>query len=284
MQAVATQAREFDFSAAQFKRVQSILKERSGIDLGDGKRVLVYGRLVRRLRALGLDDFGAYLELIEDPDSDEAGQFMNALTTNVTELFREEHHFLMLRDRIVPALAKTGARRLRIWSAGCSAGDEPYSTALTLARMPEVKDWDIKILATDIDSDILAQARSGTYAIERVAKLDAGFRAFFRRGVGANAGLARVVPAIQALITFKQLNLQAPWPMQGPFDVIFCRNVIIYFDPATRERLVRRFAALLRPGGYLFLGHSEAPNGSNTPGMKSCGHTAFVKLPPESTR
>jgi chemotaxis protein methyltransferase CheR len=272
------QAREFELTDAEFVRIQRLLKERSGIDVGAGKRMLVYGRLTRRLRALKLDNFGDYLKLVEDPQSDESRAFLNGLTTNVTELFREEHHFELLRERVIPEMVRAGARRLRIWSAGCSLGDEPYSIALTLALIPELADWDVRILATDIDSDVLAQASTGVYQVERIEKLKPQVRALFSRGVGKNAGLARVSARVRNLITFKQLNLHDPWPMQGPFDVIFCRNVIIYFDPPTRERLVRRYAELLRPGGYLCLGHSESPTAGKVPCLKSSGKTAFVKL------
>jgi len=275
--ALDTATREFELGDNEFRRIQKLLKERSGIDMGPGKRMLAYGRLARRMRALKLADFADYLCLVEDPASDESGKFLNALTTNVTELFREEHHFDMLAKRVVPEVLNNGGRKLRIWSAACSAGDEPYSAALTLNRMPELANLDVRILATDIDTEILEQARRGVYPVERIAKLKPEFRSSFPRGVGANAGNARVNPDLRSMVTFKQLNLLDPWPMNGPFDVIFCRNVFIYFDGQTRELLVRRFAELLRPGGYLFLGHSESPSANGTPSLKNCGRTAFVK-------
>jgi chemotaxis protein methyltransferase CheR len=275
--AVLESGREFELLDADFVRIQQMLKERSGIDVGAGKRNLVYGRLTRRLRALNLRTFAEYLKLVEDPQAEESKTFLNSLTTNVTELFREPHHFEMLRDRIIPEMVGQGARRLRIWSAGCSLGDEPYSIGLTLAQLPQLASWDVKILATDIDSDVLAQASTGVYPVERIEKLKPPVRALFSRGVGKNAGLARISPAVRELITFKQLNLHDPWPMQGPFDVIFCRNVIIYFDQPTRERLARRFSDLLRPGGYLCLGHSESATGGKVSSLKSCGGTAFIK-------
>jgi len=279
-----TAPREFELGDEEFRRIQKLLKERSGIDIGPGKRMLAYGRLARRMRALKLLDFSDYLRLIEDPDSEESSKFLNALTTNVTELFREEHHFEMLAKRVVPEVLSARGSKLRIWSSACSAGDEPYSAALTLSRLPEAQGLDIRILATDIDTEILEQARRGVYAVERIAKLKPEFRASFQRGIGANSGQARLHPDLRAMVTFKQLNLLDSWPMNGPFDVIFCRNVFIYFDTQTRERLVDRFADLLRPGGYLFLGHSESPSANSTPSLKSCGHTAFIKHVAEGGR
>jgi len=269
--------REFDLGDKEFKRIQTLLKERSGIDIGAGKRMLAYGRLARRMRALKLTKFSDYLELIDDPASEESGKFLNALTTNVTELFREEHHFDLLSARVVPEMLRAGASKLRIWSAACSAGDEPYSIALTLSRTQALEEFDVRILATDIDTEILEQARRGVYPVERVTKLKSEFRSAFQRGTGDNSGNARINPRLRELVTFKQLNLLDQWPMSGPFDVIFCRNVFIYFDTQTRERLVRRFASLLRPGGYLFLGHSESPSANSTPALKNCGRTAFIK-------
>ena len=269
--------REFELLDADFARIQRLMKERSGIDIGPGKRNLVYGRLTRRLRVLKLRTFAEYLKLVEDPEGDEARAFLNSLTTNVTELFREEHHFELLKDRVIPELVEADARRVRVWSAGCSLGDEPYSIALTLALLPELEDWDVKILATDIDSEVLSQASAGVYPLERIEKLKPPVRSLFARGTGAHAGLAKVSSKVREVITFRQLNLHDPWPMHGPFDVIFCRNVLIYFDQPTRERLVRRFAELLRAGGYLFLGHSESASANKVSCLKGCGRTAFVK-------
>lgn len=269
--------REFEMTDADFERIRHLLKSRSGIDVGEGKRMLVYGRLTRRLRALNLRTFNDYLALVQDASAPEARSFLNSLTTNVTELFREEHHFELIKDKLVPEVERLGTRRLRIWSAGCSVGDEPYSIALTLATMPQLDGWDIKILATDIDSDVLAQGREGIYQSERIEKLRPNMRALFSRGIGSKAGLARAGTALRSMITFKQLNLLDEWPMSGPFDMIFCRNVIIYFDVPTKERLVERYTSLLRPGGYLLLGHSESPAAGNLSLLEPAGRTAFRK-------
>ena len=271
--------REFAFSAADFRRVQELIKTRAGIDLGTNKQSLVYGRLARRLRALQVQDFGEYLSLVEDASSDEAGRFVNAITTNVTEFFRENHHFEYLAKTVLPALwRQTGTRRARFWSAGCSTGEEPYSLAMTVSENmppPGTGNWDIKILATDLDTDVLAHASEGIYAADRVEKIPAPrLHKFFRRA--GSDGAHQVSPELRSLVTFKQLNLMEPWPMQGPFDVIFCRNVVIYFDDATKRGLVQRYRDLLGDTGYLMLGHSESLVGSSI-GFDGCGRTIYRK-------
>ncbi len=273
--------REFVLSAGDFRRVQALIKARVGIDLGSNKQSLVYGRLARRLRALGMHDFTDYLALVEDPASDEAERFVNAITTNVTEFFRENHHFEFLVRTVLPGIWRRtgpGAQRVRFWSAGCSTGEEPYSLAMVLRENPPpvsaAGPWDIKILATDLDTDVLAHASAGIYPVERTEKIGATrLKRFFARAPAGGGYQAR--DEIRSLISFKQLNLMDPsWPMQGRFDVIFCRNVVIYFDDATKRGLVQRYRQILGDGGYLLLGHSESMVGS-TSGFDSCGRTIY---------
>ena len=256
---VASREREFSFTHQHFSKVRDELYDYAGIVLADHKQDMAYNRLVRRLRELQLDNFDDYLALL-DRNPAEFTQFINALTTNLTAFFRERHHFDFISNTLLPALEKKGSRKVRIWSAGCSLGEEPYSLAMTLLDSKvNVSGWDTKILATDIDSKVLASANSGVYAAERVKSLpDELVHRWFLKGSGANDGQVKVRQQLQDMVTFKHLNLMHDWPLKGPLDCIFCRNVMIYFDQKTQEGLLNRMADLLQPDGYLFVGHSEA--------------------------
>jgi len=261
---------------AAFARLRQLVGERTGIQLGEHKRQLCQTRLMRRLRALELDSFAAYLAVLDDAGSDEHGELVNAITTNVTAFFREPHHFELLARRVVPELARRDGR-VRLWSAGCSSGEEPWTIAMVADEAGLAPPRDIRILATDIDTDVVARAGAAIYPDERMAQVsDARRRRYFERGVGARSGHWRIAAALRDRVAFRSLNLFDPWPMRGAFDVIFCRNVIIYFDAPSKARLVRRFADLLAPGGYLFLGHSESLI-HDVPGLEPCGQTVYRK-------
>ncbi|MER2582506.1 MAG: protein-glutamate O-methyltransferase [Candidatus Competibacter sp.] len=254
---------EFEFSDRDFQHVRQIINRIAGISLADGKRELVYSRLSRRLRHLGLSRFEDYCQLLETGENNvELGEFVNALTTNLTSFFRESHHFDFLAKELLPALIRernAGDRRIRIWSAGCSTGEEPYSIAMVLRETLPTAGWDVKILATDLDSNVLATAERGVYEESRVKDIsEMRLRRWFQKGRGEQSGLVRVVPMLRELITFRRLNLMEDWPMRGPFDIVFCRNVVIYFDKPTQRVLFERFADQLIDQGYLFVGHSES--------------------------
>jgi chemotaxis protein methyltransferase CheR len=256
------QLRKFAFSEEDFAALRELVKAHTGIHLTEQKRELVYGRLSRRLRALGLDSFRAYRQILERGDSGELVQFCNAITTNLTSFFREAHHFEYLREQLLSSRAADarGPRRLRFWSAGCSSGEEPYSLAMTIYEaLPEARRWDIKILATDLDTEVLSRGQRGVYDEERVRGLPAArVERFFRHDDSGKGDRYAVTQELRDLITFRELNLMHTLPMKGPLDAIFCRNVIIYFDKDTQRQLFARIAQLQRPGDLLFLGHSES--------------------------
>jgi chemotaxis protein methyltransferase CheR len=255
-------ASDYELTDAQFHRIRALVREHTGISLSDAKRQLVYGRLVRRLRALKLESFGEYVELLEKDMASELEEFTNAITTNLTSFFREPHHFEYLASDVLPQIVAkdTGTRRARIWCCAASTGEEPYSIAMVLREAQEmISGFDIKLLATDLDSAVLATGAAGVYNAERFQSVSSTrVSRFFSKGGGAFAGKLRAQDELRNLITFKQLNLMNEWPMRGPFDAIFCRNVIIYFDKETQRALFERMAALQRPGDILFLGHSES--------------------------
>lgn len=250
--------REFEFSERDFRCVCALIYQRAGIALSDSKRELVYGRLARRLRALRCDSFASYLACLEDEASPEWEAFTNALTTNLTAFFREKHHFDMLAEHL--HASKAGVQR--IWSAAASTGEEAYSIAMTVAQSMRRTSDDVRILATDIDTNVLAVGERGVYPLERLDAIPADLRQrFFLRGTGHNEGLARVSARLRQMVRFRRLNLLASaWPMRQRFDVVFCRNVLIYFDKETQRALLRRMAQHIAPGGLLFIGHSESLN------------------------
>jgi len=256
-----SQTREYEFTTKQFKAFQTLIMEHTSIVISDEKEELIYGRLTRRLRKLGMTSFDDYYNLIANGDSEELEQFINVVTTNLTSFYRESHHFDHLKNELIPKLLEqnAGTKKLRIWSAGCSTGEEPYSIAMTLMEsISDIHTWDVKILATDIDSDVLAKASAGIYRDDRIEGLsDETIKQWFKRGKGKQEGFVRVAPELQSLISFKQLNLLKEWPVKGPFDVLFCRNVVIYFDKPTQKILFEKFAGVLSAHGQMCIGHSE---------------------------
>ncbi len=252
---------EFRFTDRDFNYIKKLIAEEAGISLSDAKRTMVYSRLARRLRSLSLKKFSSYCDLLKNRDEHELVNFINAITTNLTSFFREKHHFEFMVSTLIPRWIKSRSdtRRLRIWSAGCSTGEEPYSIAITLLEhFPELEKWDIKILATDLDTNVVSIAKNGVYNVERTEGLPKSMlkRWFLKRSSG-DSGEVKVSPELQDLIIFKQLNLHQDWPFDGPFDLIFCRNVVIYFNKDTQRVLVDRYADKLSDEGFLFLGHSE---------------------------
>ncbi len=257
MEAATESGREFVFTAADFERVRKLIYGRAGISLSTSKREMVYSRLGRRLRALGLSDFREYLRLLENGDGAEWEAFTNSLTTNLTAFFREEHHFPLLADLLQ---RHKGSGQIALWCSAASTGEEPYSMAMTAIEAFGTLTPPVRILATDIDTSVLAKAEQGIYAMERLEKMpQERVRRFFLRGKGRQAGQVRVRDELRAMINYRQLNLlDATWPIRGPFHAIFCRNVMIYFDKPTQYGILQKFLPLLRPDGLLFAGHSES--------------------------
>lgn len=255
----STRSREFTFTRQHFVKVRDELYDYAGIVLADHKQDMAYNRLVRRLRELKLSNFDDYFSFL-DNNPVEFSQFINALTTNLTAFFREKHHFDFITNTIIPEIEETRSYSIRGWSAGCSLGEEPYSLAMTLLESGiDPSRWDIRLLATDIDSKVLSSAKSGIYAEDRVKNLpNTQVKRWFLKGKGSHKGFVRVKPELQDLLRFNYLNLMQDWPIEGPLDFIFCRNVMIYFDQNTQARLLDRMHSLLKPNGYLFVGHSEA--------------------------
>ena len=285
-QPAATAAVTYAFSDDDFTLIAGLAHRDFGLHLTLAKKDLVYTRLSKRLRQLGLTDFKSYCRLVAAENSDdERLQMLSALTTNVTHFFREGHHFDTLRQTILPPLIEAARKgqRVRIWSAGCSAGQEPYSLAFTvLSLCPQASQLDIRILATDVDPVILDRAREGTYDTEELSALPDAVQAQFTASAGKNR--FSIAANARALITFAELNLMSAWPVSGPFDVIFCRNVAIYFDKPTQERLWSRFADLLPVGSHMFIGHSERISGPAASCFQAAGVTTYRKNVAQAAR
>lgn len=248
-------SKEFAFNARDFDRVRDLIYKKAGISLADSKQEMVYSRLARRLRATGLNSFSEYLDNLESEQSDtEWESFTNALTTNLTSFFREEHHFPILREHVAQK-----KEPITVWCSASSTGEEPYSIAMTICEAFGTLKPPAHIIATDIDTNVLSTASRGVYNIDRIEKMSPErVRKFFLKGKGAQEGLVRVRQELRDMITFKQLNLLADsWPLNGEFDAIFCRNVMIYFDKPTQGKILKKFVPLMKADGLLFAGHSE---------------------------
>lgn len=278
-----SQEKEFLFTDNDFQYLTQMVHDKSGISLKSDKRELVYSRLARRLRDLGLKTFKQYCEVLKNDEDVEVVNFINAITTNVTNFFREIHHFEYLETTLLPELMQIKSSsyqpKLRIWSAGCSSGNEPYSIAMVLKEsITNIARWDAKILATDLDSNILDIAGKGIYPASSLnAVSERRKKRWFKNGSGANEGTVKISQDLMDLISYKKLNLMDPWPMTGVFDFIFCRNVAIYFDTGTREKIINRFADQLSDNGYLFVGHSETLFGISSR-FECVGKTIYKKV------
>ncbi len=256
----------FTITDKEFCAFRDLILKEAGISLSDAKRPLVCSRLGRRLRHLGFRTFSQYLDYLmtHDPRGEERLTMINCITTNKTGFFREPHHFEFLREQVLPQLRQRalagGQWRLRVWSAGCSSGEEPFSIAITVREaLGSLSGWDVKILASDIDTEMLGTGEAGVYPEQKLENVPEKIqRRYFLRGTGELAGYLKARPEIRDLIAFRRINLtEDPWPIQTRFDVIFCRNVIIYFSRETQQGLFERMAGYLAPDGYLMVGHSE---------------------------
>lgn len=254
---MALDEREFSFTDQDFEIIRKLIYSHAGISLNNSKKDMVYSRLARRLRATGLKSFHDYLKLLESHNESEWQAFTNALTTNLTSFFREQHHFPILAEHIRKQM---GRHTINLWCSASSTGEEPYSMAMTMVDLFNSYTPPVQIVATDLDTNVLAKAEAGVYPLERLEKLPPDtVRRFFLKGSGTQEGYARVRPELRNMIHFRQINLlDNSWPLRPPFDAIFCRNVMIYFDKQTQLRILEKFVPLLRPDGLLFAGHSES--------------------------
>lgn len=274
-------SRREELSAEEFNYLRRLIYDYAGIVIADNKRSMVQGRISRRMRELGVQDVGEYIDYVRSAPEVERDGLASVLTTNVTAFFREPHHFDYLRKEFIPVWAtrQFGRPRFRAWSAGCSSGEEPYSIGITLLEaMENMPGADVRILATDLDTAMVRAARDGIYDLNRSAGLgEAVLKKWFLRGAGAQSGLIRVRPPLREIVRVMQLNLLDDWPMKSQFDVIFCRNVFIYFDKAIKVRILSGFADRLESGGLLFIGHSETLHGLSDR-FELLGQTIYRKL------
>ncbi len=275
----AAPPREFVLSQADFQTLTRLAYEHAGISLSEGKQNLIYSRLARRLRALGLESFRHYCNYLAATPG-EVENFINAISTNHTKFFREAHHFEHFRTHVAVPFARAAARkaggRLRVWSAGCSSGEEPYTIAMILkSEVENIGGNDVRVLATDIDTDVLAKAANAQFSAGAIDEVPKPYRGFFTGSadVGANGKLV-IDNEVQTLIAFRRLNLLGPWPFHGLFDAIFCRNVMIYFDAPTKAALIDRFIQQIKAGGWLYVGHSESLIGTHS-GLQLVGRTIY---------
>ncbi|MCP5335035.1 MAG: protein-glutamate O-methyltransferase CheR [Oceanospirillaceae bacterium] len=261
----------------EFKFLAATAYELSGIVLGEQKKELVYSRIARRIRALNLSSFAGYCEYLEQNKATEVSNFINSITTNLTSFFRENHHFEFLESKALDEIRQKhmSDRIIRIWSAGCSTGMEPYSIAMTCLNHMKLAGLDFKILATDLDSEVLAKAKAGIYSMDDVGNIQDKFKKYFE--VSKDGQNARMKEQVKDIIQFNRLNLLGDWPMRHKFDVIFCRNVVIYFNKETQKELFSRYAEMLHTGGYLIIGHSESLHGVNER-FKPMGRTIYQKV------
>lgn len=273
--------RDIPFSDADFRAIADLALEKFGLTLAESKKPLVYSRLARRLKSRQVGSFSDYLSLLKRTNEEEERlELISALTTNVTSFFRENHHFETLQQTLSQGLADKARNggRLRIWSAGCSSGQEPYSIAMTLLEAePEIHTRDVRILATDIDPKVVSKARVGIYAAEDVAGIPAHLRKKWMFATTPDEKNYSPSQTLTSMITFNELNLMNEWPFKGPFDAIFCRNVAIYFGPETQQRLWKRMCDILTPGGFLFIGHSERVTGPALTQLSGVGITSYCK-------
>lgn len=274
---------DYAFSDADFAAIAKLAYREFGLHLPDSKKDLVYSRLIKRLRHLGMGDFSSYCALLDSASgADEQTELLSALTTNVTHFFREAHHFKTLRETVLPPLLQAArqGRRVRLWSAGCSAGQEPYSLAFTILTLcPDAAKFNLRILATDIDPEILKKAERGVYPQSELKAIPEPSRSKFVDLEGRGSDSFSIGQKARDLVRFGELNLTREWPMRGTFDIIFCRNVAIYFDKETQARLWQKFHSILVDGGHLFIGHSERVAGSSESCFQTVGITTYQKIP-----